>query len=125
MTDGAAPSEATTTWLSPLKKEPHHFGRCVRTPRVAVRAGATATEPRVAAAMDKPVFKQQLPGCVTVEGPRKGVTTRRLALLGLNSSALTAFPVRGTGKGVDAIARMNSPVAIAVEHDGWRRMHQR
>ena len=73
--------------------------------------------------MHKPVFKQQLPGCVPVEGPRKGVTARRLALLRRHSTALTAFPMRRAGNCVDAIARMNRPVAIAVEDDGWCCVH--
>jgi hypothetical protein len=101
-----------------LKEETQHFPRCVRPPRIGVRADRTAARPCVASSVDVPVLKDCTPA-------RVGMDRAGIAMPSSYPSAmhflLRARLFHGLLKNMIAVAWMHCNVAIAVKNNGRDR----
>src|SRR3954454_12711866 len=101
-----------------LQEEAHHLARCIGPARVGIGAGRSSARPRMAGAMDAPIFEDDLAGAVPVQRAAISPTGGCKALLSADLD-LDRRPRAGCRQHFVAIARTDRRVAIAVEYNSW------
>src|SRR6478672_587923 len=97
-----------------LEEETQHFPRPVRPSWIGVGAGGTAARPRVAAAMNVPVFGDRPPAAVGKDGAGIGMPAGQPSAKDLRCTRRFG----GLLKNSVAVVRVHCGVAIAMENDG-------
>src|ERR1700724_2237633 len=71
---GGVEKEVSQLWV--IEKESEHLPRGVRSLRIRVRPGGTATRPGVARSMNEPLLEDCLPASVMMQDPAVAAATR-------------------------------------------------
>src|ERR1700730_1590732 len=111
---GGVEKEVSQLWV--IEKEPEHLPRGVRSLRIRVRPGGTATRPGVARSANEPLLEDCLPASVMMQEPAVAAATRYPTFLNRCSHVdVQRFPELRDD--VIAVMRMHRRVLISMENN--------